>query len=266
MDASAKKAALRKATRATLRALSAEFVTAASERACARAAKLTVSASAVSCYLAMPKAECVTTPLLEHLFAAGTRVYVPRVEGMGREDMRMLHVSDAVALEAYPRSKWGIPEPTDEQAALMDDGLLSAAIDTVIVPAVAFDASCQRLGQGKGYYDTWLEKLQQTRALRGLRPATTIGLGLQEQLVDEVPTDVHDVPLDYVCLPDALLRRSAPPAAAGVAGVAGAAEAAEAPAALDGRALRPRKAKEAETLAPPAHPVHGHDTGLLPED
>ena len=132
----------------------------------------------------------------------------------------------------------------------------------MIVPAVAFDAECRRLGQGKGFYDTFLAKLQAARAARGLPPATTIGLGLQEQLVDVVPVDAHDVPLDHVCLPDALLSRPAPaPAAAGAA-------AARAEAAADGggRALRPRASKAAETRAPPAHPVHGDDTGLLPED
>lgn len=243
------KAALRKSVRSCLRQIAAPDLVAKSERACARAAALTASASAVSCYLAMPKAECITAPLLDHLFAAGSRVYVPRVEGDGREDMRMLYVADAEVLAAYPRSKWGIPEPTDEQAALMDDGLLSAAIDTVIVPAVAFDASCRRLGQGRGYYDTFLEKLQRVRGERGLPPATTIGLGLQEQLVDAVPVDLHDHPLDFVCLPDVLLTRVPPPATSG-----------------DERTLRPRRLKEADSKAPKAHPVHGADTGLLPED
>ena len=64
-----------------------------------------------------------------------TRTLTPcsGVEGAGREEMRMLHVPDAEALLSFPRSKWGIPEPTDEQAAAMEDGLLTAAIDTVIV-------------------------------------------------------------------------------------------------------------------------------------
>ena len=95
-------------------------------------------------------------------------------------------------------------------AAAMLDGLLCSgpeAIDLVIVPGVAFDASCRRLGQGRGYYDTFLEKLSAARAAQGLPPALTVGLGLQEQLVDEVPIDPHDIALDYVCLPDCVLRR-----------------------------------------------------------
>jgi 5-formyltetrahydrofolate cyclo-ligase len=93
----------------------------------------------------------------------------------------------------------------------MEDGLTSAAsvIDCVIVPAVAFDRRCMRLGQGKGFYDTFLEKLADVRKAKGLPPAVTIGLGLSEQLVEAgVPVDAHDVALDYVCLPDETLERS----------------------------------------------------------
>lgn len=201
------KAALRASTRKTLRALSALTISAASERACARAATLTASAAAVSVYLAMPRGECETGPLFQMLLAAGKRVFVPRVEGPDRGDMRMLQVADAATLEAFPRSKWGIPEPTDAQAAAMTDGLQDASVDMVIVPAVAFDRSCRRLGQGRGFYDTWLERLASAREAKGLPPAITVGLGLQEQLVERVPCEAHDVPLDYVCLPDVLLVR-----------------------------------------------------------
>ena len=200
------KTALRKSVRATLRAISSDLVAAASERACARAAALTAGATAISVYLAMPKAECLTTPLLERLFAEGKRVYVPRVEGAGRDDMRMLLVRDEAQLNGFEKSKWHIPEPTDEQAARMEDGLESAAIEAAIVPAVAFDASCRRLGQGRGYYDSFLEKLARARDARGLPPTTTIGLGLQEQHVARVPVEAHDRPLDCVCLPEELLQ------------------------------------------------------------
>lgn len=90
------KAALRKSVRATCRALSAQAIESASELACQRALTLLGSATAVSVYLAMPKGEVDTRPLLASLFARGsTKVYVPRVEGGTRHDMRMLHVEDA---------------------------------------------------------------------------------------------------------------------------------------------------------------------------
>ena len=58
-------------------------------------------------------------------------------------------------IEAFPRNKWGIPEP--QGIAFSRDGLPD--IDLVIVPGVAFDSTCQRLGHGKGYYDCFLHRL-----------------------------------------------------------------------------------------------------------
>jgi len=145
-------------------------------------------------------------PLCDALFRDGKAVYVPRVDGGGRHEMRMLRVDSMAQLSGFPKSRWGIPEPTVEQAARMEDGLESGAIDLVIVPAVAFDARCQRLGQGRGYYDTFLERLATTRRAKDLPQPVTVGLGLQEQLVPRVPTAEHDQPLDYVSLPGALLE------------------------------------------------------------
>jgi 5-formyltetrahydrofolate cyclo-ligase len=66
------------------------------------------------------------------------------------------------------------------------------------VPGVAFDASGRRLGRGGGSYD---------RALAARGAATlAVGLAYDEQVVDEVPTDAHDVPVDVVVTPTRVLR------------------------------------------------------------
>jgi len=62
--------------------------------------------------------------------------------------------------------------------------------DVVIVPGTAFTARGERLGQGGGWYD---------RFLFWVRPdCTTIGVGFAPQIVDELPTEPHDVVLDHV--------------------------------------------------------------------
>ena len=95
------KAALRKHIRATCRALSDAAVESSSRSACARALPLIASAKAISVYLAMPKGELSTSALLASLFeSSGKRVFVPRVEGGSRHDMRMLHVADAAQLDS----------------------------------------------------------------------------------------------------------------------------------------------------------------------
>ncbi len=64
------------------------------------------------------------------------------------------------------------------------------AVDLVIVPGVAFTASGHRLGQGGGWYD---------RFLPGLRPGVQrIGVCFRECLVDEIPTEAHDITMDVV--------------------------------------------------------------------
>mmetsp|Transcript_65496 Transcript_65496/g.131511 ORF Transcript_65496/g.131511 Transcript_65496/m.131511 type:complete len:199 (+) Transcript_65496:124-720(+) len=131
-------------------------------------------------------------------------VFVPKVIGGGRHDMVMLPITSGLEeVASFPRSKWGIPEPelpTGMSAAeLWESAVL--LLDVVVVPGVAFDRECRRLGRGKGYYDTFLEALSTGRAARGLPPPVAVGICLDEQLIDEVPVDVHDRVLDAVVTP-----------------------------------------------------------------
>lgn len=64
------------------------------------------------------------------------------------------------------------------------------ALDMVVVPLVAFDRTDARLGYGGGCYDRYLPMLS---------PACQIvGIAFDEQRIDHVPTDVHDLPLPNI--------------------------------------------------------------------
>lgn len=64
------------------------------------------------------------------------------------------------------------------------------ALDIIIVPLVAFDRAGARLGYGGGCYDRYLPMLS---------PACQIiGIAFDEQRVDHVPTDAHDLPLSHI--------------------------------------------------------------------
>jgi 5-formyltetrahydrofolate cyclo-ligase len=78
--------------------------------------------------------------------------------------------------------KYGIQEPDGEN--FTDLG----AIDLVIVPGVAFDKAKNRMGHGKGYYDGLLPNLR----------AYKIALCFNFQMVDEVPTETHDIKMDEI--------------------------------------------------------------------
>ena len=64
------------------------------------------------------------------------------------------------------------------------------AFDIAVIPMVAFDNSLMRLGYGGGNYDRFLPKL---------RPDCFIaGVAFEEQRVDTVPTEPHDLPLPRI--------------------------------------------------------------------
>lgn len=63
-------------------------------------------------------------------------------------------------------------------------------LDMIIVPLVAFDQTGARLGYGGGCYDRYLPTLSATCQI--------IGIAFDEQRVDRVPTDIHDLPLPHI--------------------------------------------------------------------
>ena len=80
----------------------------------------------------------------------------------------------------------GIPQPA---AGLAVDP------DIVLVPLVAADARCHRVGQGKGHYDRALDALAKRKTVH------TIGLAWDMQVIDAVPVDPWDMPLDAIATP-----------------------------------------------------------------
>lgn len=64
------------------------------------------------------------------------------------------------------------------------------ALDMVVVPLVAFDRTGARLGYGGGCYDRYLPTVAPERLI--------VGIAFDEQRVDHVPTDAHDLPLPNI--------------------------------------------------------------------
>lgn len=163
--------------------------------------------SAVSVYINMPHKEVVTYPvLIARLFEEGKTIYIPKVYGPGNSDMKMLRVQSIEQFQSFETNRWGIPEPSDEDAAEMEDAVVSGNVDLVLVPGMAFDNECRRLGHGRGYYDSFISRLQDTRRQQCCPDAKTIGLSLSEQIVEEVPVGSFDKTLDMVITPNEILR------------------------------------------------------------
>lgn len=69
----------------------------------------------------------------------------------------------------------------------------------VFVPGVAFGPNGARLGRGAGHYDRFLSR-------PGLNRAIKIGVCWSMQIVQDIPIDVHDVPMDWLCHERGVLR------------------------------------------------------------
>lgn len=93
------------------------------------------------------------------------------------------------------RDAWDIPTPPD--------GATELTPDIVLVPGLAFDASGHRLGYGAGNYDRTLERL------RGERQVIAVGVGFAEQVIEHLPVEAHDAPLDWIITPEGVVRRPA---------------------------------------------------------
>jgi 5-formyltetrahydrofolate cyclo-ligase len=101
----------------------------------------------------------------------------------GRDAPMRFRLWDGGPLDSGP---FNIPQPTHGE--FVDP-------DILLVPLVAADPRCHRLGQGKGHYDRALA------ALAGHKTLHTIGLAWEVQLIAEVPTDPWDIPLDAIATP-----------------------------------------------------------------
>lgn len=114
-----------------------------------------------------------TSAIISELLSQKKTVCLPRVNGRN-----MFFVAVNRSTE-FTVGAFGIKEPAGEE--------YFGKIDVMAVPLVAFDENNNRLGHGKGYYDSYLSA----------HPCFTVGLAFSEQKQD-VPVDPWDVPLNKI--------------------------------------------------------------------
>jgi 5-formyltetrahydrofolate cyclo-ligase len=155
---------------------------------------------------------------------------VPHIRSLAHEEphMEMLEVpldgkassSGPLFFASWPRDKWQIPVPPAPET--MKVATRSGDIGLYIVPGLAFDRRGNRLGQGKGYYDRYFQRMlghndssaasddcdATNAALRESPRPFLAAVGLRCQLVEgdeQVPVSSTDQPVDVVATPDELL-------------------------------------------------------------
>ena len=124
--------------------------------------------------------EVYTHEMIKESMALGKNVIVP----VSDKKYRKLILSKLENWDDLKLGSYGILEPVGnkiKEISLEEN-------DLIIVPGVGFDERGNRIGHGKGYYDDLLSKSK----------APHIGLAFESQIVKEIPTEEHDMPVDKI--------------------------------------------------------------------
>lgn len=172
-DIKERKALLRKELRAKSRALGSACRNAADTAICDAilSSRYYAEAHTVFAYLGVDW-EINTRPLLEQILADGKRLCLPLC--VAEHQMALCHIH---ALDELVDGKYNIPEPPPSAPVLR-----AGEVDLALIPCVGADRTGRRLGQGGGYYDTFLTDYR----------GATLLLCREAAVVEEVPVENHD--------------------------------------------------------------------------
>jgi 5-formyltetrahydrofolate cyclo-ligase len=134
------------------------------------------------------KDEIDTRPFMAAAIRRGQEIWLPLTDPAERRLTPYVYGGE----KALRQGAYGIWEPDPTVCRQAD----IAKLDAVVLPGVAFDGCGGRLGYGGGYYDRFLERC-------GQRPLL-VGYAFATQVVERVPTEPHDVPIDYLVTDDGI--------------------------------------------------------------
>lgn len=140
-------------------------------------------------FFASFRTEADTAELIKTSLSTGKRVVLPKVE-KERQELLLYEIRDFGELSP---GCMGIPEPSvHERKMSIND------VDLVIIPGAGFDISGNRIGYGGGYYDRLLAGLQ--------KPVPVIAPAYEEQVVDVIPSEPHDIRVQMIVTDSRLIR------------------------------------------------------------
>ena len=125
------------------------------------------------------EAEFDVRPLLNRLHRLGNDLCLPTVA----ENTKVLSFRSWRPCDPLEPASFGTLVPSGNSREVVPQML--------IVPLIAFDERGHRLGYGGGYYDCTLSALTASGAV-------SVGVAFEDQLVSEVPSEIHDIPLDWI--------------------------------------------------------------------
>ena len=119
-----------------------------------------------------------TVEIIKELWEQDKKIVVPITD----IESGTLSLSYINSMDDMKKGAYGILEPKTVRKADENN------IDVILVPGLAFDRNGGRMGFGKGYYDRLLESSK----------AVKIGLCYDFQILEKIPTESHDVPMNFV--------------------------------------------------------------------
>ncbi|BEH90212.1 5-formyltetrahydrofolate cyclo-ligase [Turicibacter faecis] len=120
--------------------------------------------------------EVKTTPIIREAFRLNKTVAIPKIINHSMEFYKIN------SLEEVARGTFNILEPTTTERVTDKKGVM-------IMPGVAFDRCCHRIGYGKGFYDRYLKNFPEL---------ITIALAYECQIVDSIAYEPHDICPQYI--------------------------------------------------------------------
>jgi 5-formyltetrahydrofolate cyclo-ligase len=154
-----------------------------------------VAARTVLSYVSI-HSEVSTRQFLSRVWSDGKRLAIPYCVGNRLELFRLENCD-----ELAPRTL-GILEPKADYLGRVDRQVGLGELDFIVVPGLAFDPQCGRMGYGKGYYDRLLRQISAKTAV--------VAVAFACQVFPEVPMLSYDVRMDRVVTESDVYRRSQP--------------------------------------------------------
>lgn len=128
--------------------------------------------------------ELDTYNIISQAFIENKRVFVPKTND---KSMSFFEIHD-IKTDLKPGA-YNIMEPVTAGEDISREGLM-------IIPALAFDTKKYRLGYGGGFYDRYLSRPN---------THTKLAIGFDFQIIDKIPADEYDIPMDYIITPSHIL-------------------------------------------------------------
>lgn len=154
----------------------------------------THGARSISCFLSHT-AEPSTWDFVRGAVDRGIRVLLPITRADGLLDWAVADDSGE-----YAEGLFGLMEPTGEVLG----PIAVNNVDLMIIPAAAVDLTGTRLGWGRGYFDKTIGSMQ------GGPPVYAVVY--DSEVLDSLPREVHDQPVDGIVTPTSTLVIPSSPA------------------------------------------------------